>query len=66
MPEGEGPFPVIVFFHGGGLNNGDKYSLSGLGPRFARLGYVVVTPNYRLSPEFYYPAYVEDGAKACS
>ena len=64
VPEGEGPFPVIVFFHGGGLNNGDKYSLSRLGPRFARLGYLVVTPNYRLSPEFYYPAYVEDGARA--
>lgn len=64
VPEGEGPFAVIVFFHGGGLTNGDKDSLAGLGPHFARLGFLTVTPNYRLSPDFYYPAYVEDGARA--
>ena len=64
IPAGEGPHPVIVFFHGGGLYNGDKHSLIDLGPRFASLGYVVVAPNYRLSPEYYYPAYVEDAATA--
>lgn len=64
IPAGEGPHPVIVFFHGGGLYNGDKQSLVELGPRFAALGYLVAAPNYRLSPEFYYPAYVEDAALA--
>ena len=63
-PPGDGPFPIIVFFHGGGLYGGDKLSLEKLGERFARLGYLVVAPNYRLSPEFYFPAYVEDAARA--
>ena len=64
IPAGQGPHPVIVFFHGGGLYNGDKQSLVDLGPRFAALGYLVAAPNYRLSPEYYYPAYIEDAALA--
>ncbi|MDE2851326.1 MAG: alpha/beta hydrolase [Acidobacteriota bacterium] len=64
IPAGDGPHPVIVFFHGGGLYNGDKYSLADLGPRFASLGYLVAAPNYRLSPEYAYPAYIEDAAAA--
>ena len=64
IPAGDGPHPVIVFFHGGGLYNGDKHSLVDLGPRFASLGYLVAAPNYRLSPEYAYPAYVEDAAAA--
>ena len=64
VPAGTGPHPVVVFFHGGGLYNGDKHSLIELGARFASLGYLVAAPNYRLSPEFYYPAYIEDAATA--
>lgn len=64
IPAGDGPHPVIVFFHGGGLYNGDKHSLVDLGPRFASLGYLVAAPNYRLSPEYAYPAYIEDAAAA--
>ncbi|MYB20570.1 MAG: alpha/beta hydrolase [Holophagales bacterium] len=64
LPAGDGPHPVIVFFHGGGLYNGDKHSLVDLGPRFASLGYLVAAPNYRLSPEYAYPAYIEDAAAA--
>jgi acetyl esterase/lipase len=57
-------FPVLVFFHGGGLNNGDKGGLTPLGVRFVKLGYGVVCPNYRLAPEWYFPAYIEDAATA--
>ncbi|MCY3971008.1 MAG: alpha/beta hydrolase [Acidobacteria bacterium] len=64
IPAGDGPHPVIVFFHGGGLYNGDKHSLVDLGPRFASLGFLVAAPNYRLSPEYAYPAYIEDAAAA--
>ncbi|MCY3591281.1 MAG: alpha/beta hydrolase [Acidobacteria bacterium] len=64
LPAGDGPHPVLVFFHGGGLYNGDKHSLVDLGPRFASLGYLVAAPNYRLSPEYAYPAYIEDAAAA--
>jgi acetyl esterase/lipase len=62
-PEGDG-LPVLVFFHGGGLTNGDKERLTPLGVRFVKLGWVVVCPNYRLAPEWYYPAYMEDAAAA--
>ena len=64
IPAGAGPHPVILFFHGGGLYNGDKATLVALGPRFAALGYLVAAPNYRLSPEYAYPAYIEDAALA--
>ena len=64
IPPGDGPHPVILFFHGGGLYNGDKATLVELGPRFASLGYIVAAPNYRLSPEYAYPAYIEDAATA--
>ncbi len=64
IPPEDGLHPVIVFFHGGGLYNGDKHSLVDLGPRFASLGFLVAAPNYRLSPEYAYPAYIEDAATA--
>jgi acetyl esterase/lipase len=64
LPLDRTDFPVLVFFHGGGLTNGDKGRLTPLGVRFVKLGYGVVFPNYRLSPEWYYPAYVEDAAAA--
>jgi acetyl esterase/lipase len=57
-------FPVLVFFHGGALFNGDKAKLTPLGVRFVNLGYIVACPNYRLAPEWYFPAYVEDAAAA--
>lgn len=48
----EGPNPAIILFHGGGLTSGDKASaglLKSLATDFARMGYVVIVPNYRLS-----------------
>jgi hypothetical protein len=58
--------PVLVWFHGGGMVQGDKGR--GLAPLVGRLfaeqGYVVVMANYRLSPRAKYPSYVEDAAGA--
>lgn len=60
-PEGEGPFPVMVFYHGGGwmMNSLDVYDYV---PRyFAKYGNVlVITPEYRLAPEDRFPKGVED------
>lgn len=33
LPQGEGPFPLLVFFYGGGLEQGVKEDLEGMGPR---------------------------------
>ncbi|WP_250228302.1 alpha/beta hydrolase [Anaeropeptidivorans aminofermentans] len=60
-PEGEGPFPVMVFYHGGGwtMNNLDVYDYV---PRyFAKYGKIaVVSVDYRLAPENKFPAGFDD------
>ena len=62
------PCPVILFVHGGGWRSADKsepfrvhaiFSLN-----LARLGYVVISANYRLSPKVKHPAHSEDIADA--
>lgn len=59
--EGEGPFPTIVFIHGGAFWGGDKqdtqpmYVMDGI-----RRGYAVVSVNHRLSNEAKYPLPVYD------
>jgi acetyl esterase/lipase len=56
--------PVIVFFHGGGWAIGDKDEYGFVADALTRQGFVVVIPNYRLSPDVTFPAFVEDGADA--
>ena len=61
LPEGNGPFPVILSIHGGAFKAGDKRDgqlmpmLEGL-----KRGYAVVSINYRLSPEAIFPAQIYD------
>lgn len=57
-------WPVLVWFHGGGLKGGEKEQDKHLAQRLAESGLVVVTPNYRLSPSAKFPVYVEDAAAA--
>lgn len=52
----DGMNPAIIFFHGGGLTSGDKAStglLKSLAIDYAKMGYVVVVPNYRLGTSAY-------------
>jgi acetyl esterase/lipase len=58
LPEGAGPFPVIVYIHGGGWATGDKEG--GPAIRQAGRGYAVASINYRLSWEAKFPAQTED------
>jgi acetyl esterase/lipase len=58
------PRPVLVFFHGGGWNSGRPGDYHFIGRTFARAGYVVILPGYRLVPKGRYPAMLEDGAAA--
>lgn len=58
----EKPRPGIVFVHGGGWRSGDKargYFTQGA-MDFARLGYVCISVNYRLTDEAPFPACIED------
>ncbi len=66
-------WPVLVWFHGGGLKNGDKRGTPEDGVKTERIagslanaGIAVVAPNYRLSPKATFPAYLEDTAAAVS
>jgi acetyl esterase len=60
-PEGNGPFPVLVFFHGGGWVICDLDSHDGPCRALTnKVGCVTVSVDYRLAPEHKFPAGVED------
>jgi acetyl esterase len=60
-PAGNGPFPVLLNFHGGGWVIGDLETADGVCRELCnRVGCVVVSVDYRLAPEHRFPAAVED------
>lgn len=56
--------PTVLFIHGGSWNSGEKSEYRFAGESLARAGYVVGVMNYRLAPQFRYPSYVQDSARA--
>jgi acetyl esterase len=64
-PAGNAPFPVLVYFHGGGWVIGDLDTHHGFCHALAKTsGCLVVAVDYRLAPEHRYPAAVEDAYAA--
>lgn len=63
-PRGEGPHPVLVYFHGGGWALGSSRHYRQLAFRFAEAGFLVFNVDYRLAPEAPFPAGYEDCAEA--
>lgn len=60
-PSGEGPFPVIVYFHGGGWVLGNLQTADSLLHSLTdSANCIVVSVDYRLAPEHKYPAAIED------
>ncbi|OGP59181.1 MAG: hypothetical protein A2V67_07750 [Deltaproteobacteria bacterium RBG_13_61_14] len=59
-PEGEGPFPVLVWIHGGAWEDFSKEANVGLARYITNRGYVVVNVNYRTAPQFQMKTIVED------
>ena len=60
-PEGTGPFPAYVYFHGGGWWMGNLAMTEGECRHIARdVGCVVVSIDYHLAPEHKFPIPVED------
>jgi acetyl esterase/lipase len=56
--------PVILFWHGGSWQSGSKDHYRFVGAALAERGFVAIVPNYRLAPEFPFPAFVQDAALA--
>ena len=59
-PAEEGSYPVVVWFHGGGLTGGDKYFPG----RLLDAQVVLVAVNYRLSPQVKVSEILDDAAAA--
>lgn len=62
--EGQGPWPTLIFVHGGSWKTGNKYPYEFVGRALAAKGFLTILPNYRLHPEHRYPGFVEDTARA--
>ena len=64
-PKGKGPFPVVVYFHGGGWVLADKQVYDAGARGISKLAQViVVSVDYRLAPEAKFPAAWDDALAA--
>jgi len=62
LPEGSGPFPLVVSVHGGAFMMGDKgdaFAVEGF-DQLLEAGYALASLNYRLSGEAIAPAQIQD------
>jgi acetyl esterase len=60
VPKGNGPFPVVVYLHGGGWVAGSPKTHRKLGMQFAEAGFLTINVDYRLAPEHPFPAGLDD------
>lgn len=60
-PEGDGPFPLFIYYHGGGWVLGDLELADASCRMIAnRTERIVVSVDYRLAPEYKFPVPVQD------
>ncbi len=58
------PMPVVVFYYGGGWEEGERRDYRFVGAALAARGVMVVVPDYRLYPEVDHAGFLADGAAA--
>jgi acetyl esterase/lipase len=56
--------PVLVFLYGGGWYSGARDHYGFAGRAFARQGFIVVIPDYRIVPDGHWPDFLHDSAAA--
>lgn len=64
VPEGAGPFPVLVYVHGGAWVTGDKSNFRWIAHALAHGGALVFSINYRWVPEAGFREQISDVAQA--
>ncbi len=60
LPDGAGPFPVVVAIHGGGWQQGDKEYMREYGEVLSAAGIAVAACNHRLTTTDPHPAQQDD------
>src|SRR5712671_1035977 len=60
VPQGAGPHPVLVYFHGGGWTMGSPKTHLRVGREFAAGGYLTINVDYRRAPKHRFPAAFDD------
>ncbi len=63
-PDGQGPFPIVVWFHGGGWEKFSKDANEGMAHYITNRGYVFMNFNYRMAPDFKMKTIIEDAMGA--
>ena len=58
------PAPLVVFFYGGGWEDGERREYRFVGAALAARGVAVLLPDYRLHPEVRWDGFLADGAAA--
>jgi acetyl esterase/lipase len=61
-PQGEKPYPLVIYVHGGSWREGDKRGGAGMEFKEPLLnaGYAFASIDYRLSPDVIFPAHIQD------
>ena len=54
------PAPVVLYVHGGSWISGDKWEIGLVSGELNAKGYLVASVNYRLAPQYKWPAQIED------
>ena len=60
VPKGPGPYPVLLYLHGGGWVAGSARTHKKVAAELAARGYLTFNLDYRLAPEYQFPAGLVD------
>lgn len=58
------PRPVVLLIHGGAWSSGSRLTMGGHAMRLAKSGFVAISIDYRLAPEWKFPTQLDDVRRA--